>query len=92
MEQSKPQTLTRLINIGEKLAARLGEAGIHSEQDLRSVGAVEAHRRIKALYPDETLPVCYYLYSFEGALTGQHWNEIGKARKLALQRQLGEGE
>ena len=81
--------LIGLRNIGKKLAARLHEAGIQSENDLRAVGAVEAHRRIKALYPDETLPVCYYLYSFEGALTGQHWNEISESRKQSLRRQLG---
>lgn len=81
--------LIGLKNIGKKLAARLHEAGIHSESDLLAVGAVEAHRRIKALYPDETLPVCYYLYSFEGALTGQHWNEISESRKQSLRSKLG---
>ncbi len=80
--------LTRLKNIGAKLAKRLHQAGICSEAELREVGPAEAHRRIKALYPSETLPVCYYLYSFEGALTGQHWNELGEARKKALRAEL----
>jgi DNA transformation protein len=52
--------LTDLKNIGGKIARRLNEAGIFSEVDLRLVGAVGAHRLIKELYPNETLPVCYY--------------------------------
>jgi DNA transformation protein and related proteins len=40
--------------------------------DLRSVGAVTAYERICGKHPGETIPVCYYLYSLEGALRGQH--------------------
>lgn len=86
---SRNNNLTDLKNIGRKIAARLNEAGILSEDDLRLVGAVDAHRRIKGIYPNETLPVCYYLYSFEGALAGKHWNEIGEQRKQQLEAQVG---
>lgn len=82
MPQNRP--LTELKNIGAKIARRLEEAGIIDEAALRAVGPVEAHRRIKANYPDETLAVCYYLYSFEGALTDTHWDDIGDARKDEL--------
>ena len=81
------RALTSLPNIGKKLAARLGEIGIASEAALRAIGPVEAHRRLKARYPHETLPVCYYLYSLEGALTDQHWDAIGETRKVELRRQ-----
>ncbi|EMR12022.1 TfoX domain-containing protein [Methylophaga lonarensis MPL] len=80
--------LMQLKNIGQKLANRLNEVGIFTEADLRRLGAVEAHRLIKSRYPDETLPVCYYLYSFEGALSNLHWNAIGEARKKQLKSQL----
>jgi DNA transformation protein and related proteins len=86
---SRNSNLTDLKNIGKKIAARLNEAGIISEDDLRQIGAVDAHRRIKEIYPNETLPVCYYLYSFEGALTDRHWNEIGERRKQQLKAQVG---
>ncbi|WP_197714623.1 TfoX/Sxy family DNA transformation protein [Nitrosomonas supralitoralis] len=44
---------------------------------------------IKERYPNETLPVCYYLYSFEGALTDEHWDEIGEHRKQQFKAQIG---
>ncbi len=81
---SQNRKLSELKNIGKKIAARLNEVGLSSEDDLRMVGAVAAHRMIKSKYPNERLPVCYYLYSFEGALCDKHWNEIGEQRKQLL--------
>lgn len=86
---SQNRSLTDLKNIGKRIAGRLNEVGIFSEEDLRQVGAVGAHRMIRERYPDETLPVCYYLYSFEGALTGKHWDEVGEGRKQQLKAQIG---
>lgn len=85
---SQNKKLTDLKNIGNKIASRLNEVGIFSEDELRFYGAVNAHKMIKKIYPNETLSVCYYLYSFEGALSGQHWNEIGEQRKRALKRAI----
>lgn len=82
--------LTDLKNIGKKIAGRLNEAGIFTEDDLRRVGAARAHGMIKKRHPGETLPLCYYLYSFEGALTEMHWNAIGEARKRELKAQITE--
>ena len=84
----KNRKLTDLHNIGKKIADRLCEVGIYSEKELRQVGAVGAYKRIKEKYPDEILPVCYYLYSFEGALQNQHWDAIGEARKCALRAEI----
>jgi DNA transformation protein and related proteins len=81
---SQNRMLTDLKNSGNKIAGRLKEVGICSEDDLRRVGAVGAHRLIKEKHPNETLAVCYYLYSFEGALTDKHWNELGEKRKQQL--------
>jgi len=78
--------LIDLGNIGTKIAGRLNEAGIFSEEELRFYGAVEAHKMIKKNHPNETLPVCYYLYSFEGALCNKHWNEIGEEKKKKLKQ------
>ncbi|MBY0474703.1 MAG: TfoX/Sxy family protein [Nitrosomonas sp.] len=44
---------------------------------------------IKERYPNEILLVCYYLYSFEGTLTDEHWDEIGEYRKHQLKAQIG---
>jgi len=86
---SRNRNLTDLKNIGKTIAGRLNEVGIFSEDDLMLVGAVGAHRLIKERHPNETLAVCYYLYSFEGALTNQHWNELGDKRKQQLKAQVG---
>lgn len=83
------RAVDQLINIGKTIAGRLKEVGIITENDLRRVGPVGAHQRLQQRYPDETLPVCYYLYSFEGALHNKHWNEIGDARKKALKQHIG---
>ncbi len=84
----KNRKLTSLKNIGSKIARRLNEAGIFSEDELRFYGAVEAHKMIKKNHPNETLPVCYYLYSFEGALCDKHWNEIGEEKKQKLKKDV----
>jgi DNA transformation protein len=86
---SRNRNLTDLKNIGKTIAGRLNEVGIFSEDDLKLVGAVGAHRLIKERHPNETLAVCYYLYSFEGALTDKHWNELGEKRKQQLKAQVG---
>ncbi len=80
--------LIALKNIGPKINRRLNAVGIFSEEELREVGAVEAHNMLKAKYPGETLSVCYYLYSFEGALLDKHWNDIGETRKRELKEKL----
>jgi DNA transformation protein len=80
--------LTDLKNIGKKIAGRLNEVGVFSENDLRKIGSVKAHRTIKMKYPNETLPICYYLYSFEGALRDKHWDDIGAKKKRELKNQI----
>ena len=86
---SRNRDLTKLKNIGKKIAGRLNEVGIFSEDDLRQVGAVGAHGKIREKHPNKILPICYYLYSFEGALTDRHWNEISEQRKRQLRAQVG---
>ncbi len=76
MGMKQNRELTALKNIGKKISGRLNEVGICSEDELRAIGAVDAHKRIKEKHPHETLPVCYYLYSFEGALCDKHWDDI----------------
>lgn len=80
--------LIDLKNIGKKIAGRLNEVGIFSEDELRLVGAAKAHKMIKEKFPDETLPVCYYLYSFEGALCNKHWDDISEQTKRGLQEKI----
>lgn len=81
LEKRKP---TELKNIGKKIAGRLNEVGLFSENELREVGAGQACRKIKEKYPNQTLSVCYSLYSFKGALCDKRWDDIGAQRKREL--------
>ena len=69
---------------------RLNEIGVRMRADLARVGPVAAYRQICANYPDRTIPVCYYLYSLEGALTDTHWDALPSAVKGALYSQAKE--
>ncbi len=44
--------LTELKNIGKKIAGRLNEVGIFSEDEIQNVGAANAHKMIKEKYPE----------------------------------------
>ena len=85
---NEPERVDRLKNIGPTIARRLREVGIRNARDLRAVGAVAAYRRICATRPAETVPVCYYLYSLEGALRGLHWDALSAKTKQALVAQV----
>ena len=73
-----------LPNIGATVARRLHDIGVRTRGDLETIGAVEAYRRICARNPGKTMPVCYYLYSLEGALRGKHWDALGESVKRSL--------
>ena len=74
-------------NIGPAIEKRLNEIGVYSRQDLQRVGAAGAYMKIRAKYPNKTIPICYYLYSFEGALAGKHWDNLAQAVKDRLRLQ-----
>lgn len=75
-------------NIGPTIARRLNEIGVYTLAELHNMGPAKAYQAIKQQYPDKTLPVCYYLYSFEGALTDTHWNDIPEKRKQQLLKEI----
>ena len=81
--------LQKLKNIGPTVAARLNEIGVFSKADLKAMGPAVAYQRIQALYPNAHLPVCYYLYSLQGALQNKDWREFSERQKLNMQRLAG---
>lgn len=86
-----PSTLLRgLTNIGPTIAARLEAVGIRTVGDLNRVGVAHAYTLVKANNPGKTLPVCYYLYSLQGALDGVHWDAVPKRKKQQLLHQVNE--
>lgn len=78
----------QLRNVGPTIARRLREVDIRTKYELRTVGPVTAYRRICAKYPGRTIPVCYYLYSLEGALRDEHWDALGPRVKKQLLDQV----
>lgn len=82
-------SLRDLRNIGATIEKRLRSIGIHSPEDLARVGPAEAWRRIRDANPGATVPVCYYLYSFEGALRGVHWDDLPEQVKAKLRQEAG---
>ena len=81
--------LIELKNIGKTLAARLEEIGVHTPLELEQLGAAQAHRRIQQNYSDAKLPVCYYLYSLEGAIQGKDWREFSDGEKKEMRSDAG---
>lgn len=81
--------LKGLTNIGPTIAARLSEVGISTVGDLRRVGVVKAFQRVRAQNADKHIPVCYYLYSLQGALQGVHWDALPEQAKRKLTREAG---
>ena len=84
----RPIAIAQLKNIGPTIARRLAEIGIHTKADLEAIGPVAAYRRMCVKHPGTTIPVCYYLYSLEGALRDVHWDDIGETVKHSLRIQL----
>ena len=70
-----------LRNIGPKSAALLRQVGLHSREDLRGAGSVEAFLRVRRAGFKPTLNL---LYSLEGALQDCHWQALPRARREAL--------
>jgi len=90
MNQMRADTpLLGLKNIGPTIAARLAAVGIRTISDLRAIGPAEAYKRVKARHPAITIPVCYYLYSLQGALDGVHWDDLSPAVKEELLHDAG---
>jgi DNA transformation protein len=75
-------------NIGTTILKRLNEIGIYSLADLADITPVKAYKKICEQNPGETFPVCYYLYSLEGALLELHWDDLPEDLKKDLRKQI----
>jgi len=89
METITKNSLKGAKNIGSMIIKRLNEIGVYSLADLAELSPVKAYKKICEQNPDKTFPVCYYLYSLEGALLDLHWDELPKNLKIDLLKQAG---
>ena len=83
------KSLTELHNIGKTVAARLHEIGVTSEAELKKLGAAKAYKWLSEKNPQKHLPVCYYLYSLEGAIQNKHWDDFSEKEKTKLRIAAG---
>ncbi len=83
---SKPVTsIADLPNFGPKSQQMLEQAGIKTIEQLRKLGAVRAYLKVKQNGGNASLNL---LWAMEGALTGQHWQEVAKHERLRLLLEL----
>lgn len=85
----KKKSLTSLQNIGKTLAQKLNNIDIRSETDLKRIGSVKAYKWLQNKEPTKKLPLCYYLYSLEGAILNKDWRELTEGEKEQLRTQSG---
>jgi DNA transformation protein and related proteins len=78
----------RLRNLGAKSSQWLAAVGIHTQEDLMAIGAVDAYLRVRAAFPDRVS--LNLLWALEGALLGLPWTEIPPELKDDLRRQVEE--
>lgn len=76
--------LSECKNIGTTILKKLNDVGIYSIEDLRKTTPVVAYIKICKQNKDSTVPLCYYLYSLQGALTNTHWKELSWKTKEQL--------
>lgn len=80
------RSIERLRNLGPKSARMLAEVGIHSESDLRAVGAAEAYARLRLVSAHGlSLNALYAMY---GALMDCDWRSLPPDAKAELRREV----
>ena len=84
MKSKIDNNLRNAKNIGATIEKYLNEIGIFTLADLAETTSVKAFIKIREQHPEKTIPVCYYLYSLEGALLNLHWNDIPSELKKEL--------
>ncbi len=78
----QPQSeLIHLKNLGAASVNILNAIGIHTPEELHSIGSVAAYSRIKArgIHVSKVM-----LYALEGAILDAHWTELADAHKSKL--------
>jgi len=80
--------ISDLPNFGPKSQKMLANAGIHTIEQLRELGAVCAYVQVKQ-FGKVSLNL---LWAIEGALSGQHWQVVARHERLRLLLELEDVE
>ena len=73
-------------NIGPKSRQWLASVGVHTLDDVVSLGVVETYKRVKAAYPEKVS--LNLLYALQAALLDLPWNELPPDMKIELKQQV----
>lgn len=73
-------------NIGPKSKEWLASVGIHTLDDVASLGVIETYKRVKAAYPEKVS--LNLLYALQAALLDLPWNELPPDIKAELKKQV----
>ena len=73
-------------NIGPKSKQWLASIGVHTLDDVASLGVVETYKRVKAAYPEKVS--LNLLYALQAALLDLPWNELPRDIKEELKQQV----
>ncbi len=73
-------------NMGPKSTEWLASVGIHTLDDVASIGVVESYLRVKAAYPDKVS--LNLLYGLQAALLDLPWNELPPDIKAELKSKV----
>ena len=75
-------------NLGPKSSEWLANIGVHSLEDVASLGVVETYKRVKAAYPEKV--TLNMLWGLQAALLEIPWNELPPDIKKELMKATGE--
>ncbi len=71
----------KTLGLGKTMEKKLHSVGIHSAEDLKSVGSKEAVFRLKEQYPNTCVVILYHL---EAAIQGVEMKELSAGCKAEL--------
>ncbi len=74
------------------MASKLYQIGGTNEVELRKLGAAKAYQLLLEKNTEKQLPVCYCLYSLEGAIQDRHWDAFSENEKTELRLSAGFAE
>lgn len=88
MKSKKSNDLKYARNIGPTIEKHLNTIGVNSLKDLIKLTPIKAYKKICKSNPGKTFPVCYYLYSLQGAIMDIHWNDLPEEIKRNLKEHI----
>ncbi|AVP99493.1 transcriptional regulator [Ahniella affigens] len=71
----------KIRNIGPKSAAWLRQVGVRTEEEVKTLGAIEVYFKVKKAGFKASLNL---LYALEGAVLDCHWTEVSNERRSEL--------